>query len=161
MKLGRLKRCGGGGEAYVRLAEENLKGPRPNAGFAAHWIGVGREELKRTGGRASRLEELHRRMLDLQAKHVKTARPIDLPDGLSKPPTKRFAAYSQQPGNSYLVWICLRLSFDWRSISPRPMSQHFAKKEMEEGAQKFVFTALLGETVVSSDGRPLGYLLLP
>ncbi len=73
-----------GAECWVRKAEANLSGDRPDQLFAAGWMGKAFEELQQAGAPDKRKEEVHRRFRELQILGMQQIAPIELSPDLEE-----------------------------------------------------------------------------
>ena len=67
-----------GAEILISKAEDNLIGENPSYGFAAHWMSSGVEALRRAKAAPERVEEVHKRTLELQQLALTELKTIEL-----------------------------------------------------------------------------------
>jgi hypothetical protein len=67
-----------GAECWVRKAEANLSGEKPDQLFAAHWMGMAFQELQQAGASEERKREVHRRFRELQTLGMQQMAPVKL-----------------------------------------------------------------------------------
>jgi hypothetical protein len=140
-----------GAESWVCKAEHNLTDGKLGAGFSAHWIGVGLETLRQAGARPVRIEQLHRRLRELQKLAMSELSPLQLSDSVvasyeSAIEKVADAARTHVSGHSFDEAL-FKLAFIRQPVDPKDVIQC-----VENESSQTVFRNLFPSTAVSSSG---------
>jgi hypothetical protein len=140
-----------GAESWVCKAEHNLTDGRLGAGFSAHWIGAALETLRQAGARPERIEELHRRLRELQKLAMSELSPLQLSNSVvaryeSAIEKVAEAARAHVSGHSFDEAL-FKLAFIRQPVDPKDVLQC-----VENESSQTVFRNLFPSTAVSSSG---------
>ena len=140
-----------GAESWVRKAEHNLTGGKLGAGFSAHWIGAALETLRQACARPERIEELHRRLRELQKLATNELSPLQLSDSVvaryeSEIQKLAEAARAHVSGRAFDEAL-FKLAFIRQPVDPNDVIQC-----VENESSQTVFRNLFPSTAVSSTG---------
>ena len=161
---GDLQRCQlAEAECLVAKAEKSLVENKLGASYAAHWMGRGLEALRQAKANPKRINEIHRRFLDLERMSLADMKPLnpnfDMIPGFRESEKKVQEAAIEHVRGFDFEHAVVRLA----SIT-RPIDTVEIRKQMNDQKDIFIWDKLVGSVALDHSGKvadtqpPVGFL---
>jgi hypothetical protein len=139
-------------ECFVMVGEGFLTGPRVSAGGASHWMARAVEALRRAGADQHRIDEVHRRLLELQKQSLGEMGPLDV--NLEQIPGFLDAEKKSQEAVAAFMRGCnLWTAVGRMALINEPTSAAELRKQVEETSKEFIWDKVIVTTKADATGK--------
>jgi hypothetical protein len=138
-------------ECNISNGQETMKGTG-GAMSAATWLGKGLEALRRAKGSKSRIEEVHRLLLEVQARIPDEMGSVG-PDVDEIPGFRKNEALYQKASREFVSGLDFRTALERFANVAQPTDFEETKRQHAESSKEFIFQHIVGISQIDHDGK--------
>lgn len=149
-------------ECDISRAHQGAKQDSPQMGYAAHWMGQGLEGLRRAKADPSRIQEIHKELLEFQKESLKEMEAFGIEEA-QIPGLKEEREEIQQAASDHVKGIGFEQAVVRLALVGDPTNPEALRKRLEKNSENFIWDKIMSQTAIDRDGKvadkmePIGF----